>query len=60
MDDLAELLVKPRLASIGMALAAAALDPVPPYAFVLDRGSDPEERLENAILWKALSDRAGT
>ena len=60
MDDLAELLVKPRLASIGMALAAAALEPIPPYAFVLDRSVDPEERLENAILWKTLSDRVGS
>ncbi|WP_262267233.1 MULTISPECIES: ATP-grasp domain-containing protein [Microvirga] len=60
MDDLAEMLVKPRLASIGMAVLAANLEPVPPYAFVLDRGMDPEERLENAILWKALKDRAGS
>jgi hypothetical protein len=60
MDDLAELLVKPRLSSIGMALAAAANKLAPPYAFVLDRGSDPEERLENAVLWKTLKDRLGS
>lgn len=60
MDDLAQMLVRPRLSSIGMALAAAANKLAPPYAFVLDRGSDPEERLENAILWKTLKDRLGS
>jgi hypothetical protein len=60
MDSLTEILVTPRFASIGMAALASTLDPVPPYAFVLDRGMDPEERLENAILWKTLSDRAGS
>ncbi|MBD2745959.1 ATP-grasp domain-containing protein [Microvirga sp. BT688] len=60
MDNLAEILVTPRLASIGMAGLTANLEPVPPYAFVLDRGMDPEERLENAILWKTLKDRAGS